>query len=160
MTNLNPSSAKLSHGKIKTIAVIFLIIGFIGFLDSTYLTVQHYRGEPPKCAIFTGCETVATSKYATIGPIPLALLGSLYYLAIFILSVAYFDTKKEQLLVLISYLTIAGFLASLFFIYLQIFIIKALCLYCIISATSSIFLFATGAYTIFRLPKSKHSQTK
>lgn len=157
MTNSNPSSATPSRVKIKIIAVVFLIIGFIGFLDSTYLTIQHYRGEPPKCAIFTGCATVAASQYATVGPIPLALLGSLYYLAIFVLSVAYFDTKKEHLIILISYLTIAGFFASIYFVYLQIFVIKALCLYCIVSAASSTLLFASGAYTMFRFRESKRS---
>src|SRR3989338_3922215 len=100
MMNLNLSSTTLSPNKAKVIAIAFLIVSFIGFLDSSYLTVQHYRGEPPSCAIFTGCETVAESKYAVAGPIPLALLGLLYYLAIFILTVAYFDTKKERLLLL------------------------------------------------------------
>ncbi len=156
MTNLNLSSATPLRIKIKTIAVVFLIIGFIGFLDSTYLTVQHYRGESPKCAIFTGCATVASSKYATVGPIPLSLLGSLYYFAIFILSIAYFDTRKEKIIILISYLTIAGFIASIYFVYLQIFTIKALCLYCIISAASSTLLFAFGAYVIFKFRKSKY----
>ena len=118
--NLNLLSATLSLNRAKIIAIVFLIISFIGFLDSSYLTVQHYRGEPPSCAIFTGCETVASSKYAVVGPIPLALLGLLYYLAIFILTVAYFDTKKERLLLLAALLTIAGFLASLYFVYLQL----------------------------------------
>ena len=139
--NLNLSSTTLSPNKAEVIAIAFLIVSFIGFLDSSYLTVQHYRGEPPSCAIFTGCETVASSKYAVVGPVPLALLGLLYYLAIFILTVAYFDTKKERLLLLAAIFTIAGFLASVYFVYLQLFVIKAICLYCIISAASSTILF-------------------
>ena len=152
--NLNLSSTTLSPNKAKVIATAFLIVSFIGFLDSSYLTVQHYRGEPPSCAIFTGCETVASSKYAVVGPIPLALLGLLYYLAIFILTVAYFDTKKERLLLLAALLTIAGFLASLYFVYLQLFVIKAICLYCIISAVSSTILFGFGLLAI-----TKRNQT-
>ena len=152
--NLNLSSTTLSPNKAKVIAIAFLIVSFIGFLDSSYLTVQHYRGEPPSCAIFTGCETVASSKYAVVGPVPLALLGLLYYLAIFILTVAYFDTKKERLLLLAALLTIAGFLASLYFVYLQLFVIKAICLYCIISAASSTILFGFGLLAI-----TKRNQT-
>ena len=154
MMNLNLLSATLSPNRAKIIAIVFLIISFIGFLDSSYLTVQHYRGEPPSCAIFTGCETVASSRYAMVGPIPLALLGLLYYLAIFILTVAYFDTKKERLLLLAALLTIAGFLASLYFVYLQLFVIKAICLYCIISAASSTTLFGFGLLAI-----TKRNQT-
>ena len=152
--NLNLSSTTLSPNKAKVIAIAFLIVSFIGFLDSSYLTVQHYRGEPPSCAIFTGCETVAESKYAMVGPIPLALLGLLYYLAIFILTVAYFDTKKERLLILAALFTIAGFLASVYFVYLQLFVIKAICLYCIISAVSSTILFGFGLLAI-----TKRNQT-
>ena len=152
--NLNLSSTTLSPNKAEVIAIAFLIVSFIGFLDSSYLTVQHYRGEPPSCAIFTGCETVASSKYAVVGPVPLALLGLLYYLAIFILTVAYFDTKKERLLLLAALLTIAGFLASLYFVYLQLFVIKAICLYCIISAASSTILFGFGLLAI-----TKRNQT-
>jgi len=154
MMNLNLSSTTLSPNKAEVIAIAFLIVSFIGFLDSSYLTVQHYRGEPPSCAIFTGCETVASSKYAVVGPVPLALLGLLYYLAIFILTVAYFDTKKERLLLLAALLTIAGFLASLYFVYLQLFVIKAICLYCIISAASSTILFGFGLLAI-----TKRNQT-
>src|SRR3972149_294511 len=154
MMNLNLLSATLSPNKAKVIAIVFLIISFIGFLDSSYLTVQHYRGEPPSCAIFTGCETVAESKYAIVGPIPLALLGLLYYLAIFILTVAYFDTKKERLLLLAALFTIPGFLASVYFVYLQLFVIKAICLYCIISAVSSTILFGFGLLAI-----TKRNQT-
>lgn len=158
MTNSNLSSTPPSANKIKAIAIAFLIISFVGFLDSAYLTIQHYRGEPLACAIFTGCETVASSKYAMVGPVPLALLGLLYYLTIFILSVAYFDTKREKIIVLASYLTIAGFLASIFFVYLQLFVINAICLYCIISAASSTLLFAFGAHTMFMFRNliSKH----
>ena len=155
MMNLNLLSETLSPNRARIIAIVFLIISFIGFLDSSYLTVQHYRGEPPSCAIFTGCETVAESKYAVAGPIPLALLGLLYYLAIFILTVAYFDTKKERLLLLAALLTIAGFLASLYFVYLQLFVIKAICLYCMISAASSTALFTFGAFAMFRDRDSK-----
>ena len=154
MMNLNLLSATLSPNRAKIIAIVFLIISFIGFLDSSYLTVQHYRGEPLSCAIFTGCETVAESKYAMVGPIPLALLGLLYYLAIFILTVAYFDTKKERLLLLAALFTIPGFLASVYFVYLQLFVIKAICLYCIISAVSSTILFGFGLLTI-----TKRNQT-
>ena len=152
--NLNLLSATLSPNRAKIIAIAFLIISFIGFLDANYLVVQHYRGEPPSCAIFTGCETVAESKYAMVGPIPLALLGLLYYLAIFILTVAYFDTKKERLLLLAALFTIPGFLASVYFVYLQLFVIKAICLYCIISAVSSTILFGFGLLAI-----TKRNQT-
>lgn len=119
----------------------FLTISAIGFIDAAYLTTQHFLGAPVACSILKGCEQVTTSQYATILGIPVALLGAFYYLAILILSVAYLDSRKPSILKLMVCLTPLGFLASLYFVYLQIFIIKAICLYCMVSATTSTLIF-------------------
>ena len=115
-----------------------------GFLDAAYLTAKHYLGTPIPCSILNGCEEVMTSQYSTIAGIPVALLGSLYYLTIFILSVAYADTKREWFAYVASHLTAVGFFASLWFVYLQFFVLHALCLYCLFSAVTSTTLFILG----------------
>lgn len=132
----------------KWFALGFLILSFLGFLDATYLAVKHYLGTPINCSILEGCEKVATSPYATIGGTPVALLGAIYYIAMFLLIVAYFDTKRETILSFVARLTPIGFLASVWFVYLQLFVIKAICLYCIISAITSTALFILGLFVI------------
>ncbi|MDP3991514.1 MAG: vitamin K epoxide reductase family protein [Candidatus Colwellbacteria bacterium] len=122
----------------------FIALSFIGFLDATYLTAKHYLGIPINCSFFTGCEEVTSSQYATILDIPVSLAGAGYYLLIFVLVIAYLDTKKERILYFISRLTPLGFIASLWFLYLQLFVIKAICLYCMISFTTSTLLFILG----------------
>lgn len=124
--------------------IAFLILGAIGFIDATYLTTQHFLGTPVACSILKGCEQVTTSPYSIIFGIPVALLGSIYYLAILILSVIYLDSKKINILNIIAKITPLGFLASLYFVYLQIFVIKAICLYCMGSAATSTLLFILG----------------
>lgn len=121
--------------------IAFLAIALLGFADATYLTIKHYQREAPTCIITKGCGVVATSKYATIFEIPVALLGVLYYLSIIISSVAYLDTKKTVVLTVMARLTWIGLIASLYFVGLQLFVIKALCIYCIVSAGSSFTLF-------------------
>ena len=76
--------------------------------------------------------------------IPVALLGAIYYLVIFALVIAYLDTKKEQVLYFTARFTSIGFLASLWFLYLQLFVIKEICLYCVISVFTSTTLFILG----------------
>lgn len=125
----------------KYFSLAFLAIALVGFADATYLTVKHYQGAAPPCSIVQGCETVTTSKYATILGIPVALLGSIYYLSIIILSITYLDTKKTAVLTVLARLTWIGLIASLYFVGLQLFVIKALCIYCIVSAGSSFTLF-------------------
>lgn len=135
--------------------VIFAIIGvsFIGFLDAAYLTVEHYFGVPLYCAILSGCEEVAASEYSAIWNIPVALLGAIYYSLLFFLAVVYLDTKRDSIIRFAAYLTPLGFLASVWFVYLQLFVIKALCLYCIISATTSTILFILGIFVLKYIKK-------
>ena len=117
------------------------IAAFIGFLDSSYLTVNHYSGAELNCSLTKGCGEVTTSEYSKIFGIPLALLGMLYYISVLITAFAYFDTKKKVLLKLLLPLTSAGILASAYFVYLQLFVIHAICQYCMLSAITSTLLF-------------------
>lgn len=144
MENLKPSSQKLFGRIPKWIIFAFILISFLGFLDASYLTAEHYLGAPLPCSILDGCEEVTTSKYSTIWNVPVALLGAIYYSLIFFLAIAYLDTRRDSIIRLAAYLTPLGFLASAWFVYLQLFVIKALCLYCIISAVTSIILFILG----------------
>jgi uncharacterized membrane protein len=156
MKSLETSSVRPFHkAQDKRLAVIpkwiifaLIFVSFIGFLDATYLTAKHYLGTPLECSIFEGCERVTTSPYATVFGIPVALLGALYYLFIFILSVAYLDTKRSLFISIIPPFTAMGLLASVWFIYLQLFVIKAICIYCVVSAVTSTALFILGIFVI------------
>jgi len=103
-------------------------------------------GTPIPCSILKGCDQVTNSPYSLIYGVPVALLGALYYLTILILAAIYIDSRKPSVLKFLACLTPFGFLASLWFVYLQIFIIKAICIYCMASATSSTILFILGMY--------------
>lgn len=139
----------------------FLPVSFLGFLDASYLTIKNFMGTPLPCSILRGCEEVTRSQYSTIVGIPVALLGAIYYLTIFVLVILYLNKKKSSLrnadrniddddglLRFIARLTIIGMLASLWFVFLQVFVIKAICLYCIFSAITSFLLFAFGVYVL------------
>jgi uncharacterized membrane protein len=141
MQPLKISFSKANPISLKVIAAGWLSFSLIGFLDATYLTIQHYRGVGLDCGPLLECDAVMTSQYAAIGGIPVALLGAIYYLTIFLLTVAYYDRKHRSILAIISRLTILGFLASLFLVYLQAFVIRAFCFYCLLSALISTGLF-------------------
>lgn len=125
-------------------AWLLALLAFGGLLDASFLTIEHYRGAPLPCALFTGCDTVTNSVYASVGSVPLALLGALYYLVLLILILAAIEGHRPLLLKLATKITVIGLVTSLWLIYLQGFIIKSWCLYCLISATISILLFLLG----------------
>lgn len=128
----------------KFIAGLAIGLGVVGFSDATYLTIAHYTGASVLCTIVHGCDTVIKSAYSTLYGIPVALFGMLYYFTVIALGIAYFDTKKILFLSILSSFTIIGLLASIWFVFLQVAVIKAICLYCMISATTSTFLFLLG----------------
>lgn len=154
--NSETSSSGRSIRPGRPLAVAILIISLIGFADATYLTVNHYAGGPLYCPAFQKCEKVTTSAYATIGGVPLALLGAAYYLTIFLLTTAYLDIGRPGILGWTARLTGVGFLASVYFVYLQLFVIRAICPYCMISAAASMLLFGLGLVVIYRDRAIRH----
>jgi uncharacterized membrane protein len=116
------------------------IVALCGFIDAAYLTIEHYANTIPPCVV-GNCELVLTSKFATVAGIPVALLGTLYYLAILVLVIGYFESKKEVLLRTAMFATTLGLLASIWFFVLQAFVLHAFCQFCLISATTSTALF-------------------
>jgi len=158
MTNLEPLSSKpalLQSPRIsRGLAVAFIVISFFGFLDSAYLTVEHYRGAIPPCGIIEGCETVTTSSYSQILGVPVALGGAIFYLLIFILSILRFERENDKFLKIASYLTPLGFIASLWFLYLQLFVIQAICIYCLFSTLTSTTLLIFGIVLIKKFQRT------
>ncbi len=131
------------------------LIGFTGFLDSVYLTAKRFVGGPIPCFVFTGCDTVAQSPYALLFGVPLSALGIFYYLSVLLLAIFYFETKQQGAMKLFSVFSVVGFLASVYFVYLQAFVIKAFCFYCLLSAVTSTTLFILGATIWFQYFREK-----
>jgi uncharacterized membrane protein len=110
-------------------------VALVGLLDACYLTVEHLSGNSVRCMIVTGCDEVLQSSYATVaGGLPVAAVGALAYFAVFSLATlaAFGYVGARTLLVPLVALM---FVATLWFVYLQAFVIHAFCFYCLLSAT-------------------------
>lgn len=140
----------------KWLPLSFLVLSAVGFTDALFLTFEHYEGLKVGCLIFNGCDKVTASAYATIGNIPVALFGAFYYLVILVLAATYLFLKNKnrglarQTFDVMVRFTLVGFLASLWFAYLQFFVLQAICTYCMISALTSTALFALGTFALYR----------
>lgn len=125
------------------LVVAFAVIGFLGFLDSTFLALEHFLNRVPPCGL-SGCETVTTSAYSVVLGIPVALLGVIYYFSMFAVSVYVLQKNDAATFKILSWVTSAGLLASLWFVFAQAFILHSYCLYCLFSALTSTALFVLG----------------
>jgi uncharacterized membrane protein len=134
-----------------------LVTAFLGFLDAMYLAASHYIGVIPPCYVVGGCEQVTTSSYSLILGIPVALMGVLYYVGVLTATLLYVDKKYPLAIKALQGMTVLGFLFSLWFTYVQGFIIEAWCSYCLFSAFTSTVLFILA--TIANKKMSKNSLT-
>jgi uncharacterized membrane protein len=140
---------------------IFLLLALVGFLDSLYLIWIKIANSKAYCLQGVGdCWTVNTSKYSEVMGIPVAVFGVGGYflvLMVFLLEnrVRFFGENNA----LIQFgLTLVGFLYSIYLTYLELFVINAICPFCVLSAVSVTILFILS---ITRLAKSQaESQTE
>lgn len=157
MTISKPSSKKISADKWYLPAG--LILSLIGFVDSTYLSLAYFRGENLSCTFTNGCEKVTTSAYSVILGTPLALIGLIFYALVFVVLVAYWDFEKKFLLEWLYWLAMIAFGVSLWLTAVQVFALKALCQYCLLSATTSTLIFGASWYRR-KLGKRYHLQVE
>lgn len=109
------------------------VVAMIGLADATYLTVQALTGETLSCGGSPDCFRVLGSSYAKIGGIPVAMLGALAYFSVF--SFATFAAFGHGGMRKFLALTVAAmFMATLWLLYVQAFLLHAYCRYCLFSA--------------------------
>jgi uncharacterized membrane protein len=127
--------------------VLILVLAFCGLADSAYLMQHEVSGTPLICNLnnLSGCNIVAQSPYSHLFGIPLAVYGVLFYGILFALAaleLAVFDRLLRRALQVLAFF---GILISLYFTFVQVFIIDALCVYCLGSTAIAlgIFVFAT-----------------
>ena len=120
--------AKRLHAKPR---VVLLALAVLGGLISAYLTWTHFAGLTPVCTgSGEGCETVQSSRYASILGIPVALLGLVAYGGLVFSAILW----REAGVYLGFLISLVGTLFSAYLTYLEIFVIGALCQWCLASA--------------------------
>jgi len=123
--------------------VLMLVLAFFGLADSIYLTQHELNGTPLLCNVqnLSGCNVVAASQYSHILGIPLAEFGILFYAVIFILAALELVIFDQLLRRALQFISIVGVLSSLYFTFMQVFVIGAFCIYCFASALIALFIF-------------------
>lgn len=123
------------------IQVIF-ILALVGVLDTLYLTKGAFSKDGVVCLIDEGCDIVTTSVYSTWGGFPVVLVGLAFYLFVAVLSaLIYYKKIPKSAILYLRAVTPIALGVSLWFTYVQIFVLEAICEYCILSALLSTALF-------------------
>lgn len=131
------------------VTTILIIFSFIGILDTSYLIRKGLQKKDVWCPFFPDrwCRTVQHSKQSKMFfGIPNSVLGFCMYLAILMLTIVsrygIFDT-----FFLLQLVVGFGFLFSVYFLYVQGFVLRAFCTWCVVSAIN----FIVMTYAVFLL---------
>jgi uncharacterized membrane protein len=110
--------------------IILATLDLIGLAIAGYLSVVELRGDLPYCGPLKGCEEVALSDYARVGGVPVAVFGVLLSISLFALAIAWMRSGRIELLAAHYGLSLIGVVFELYFTYLELFVIGAVCVWC------------------------------
>lgn len=102
-----------------------LILTFLGIIVSSYLTYYRVTTNPLTCN-FGSCDIVQKSEYSVMMGVPVSVLGMIYYVMLLILLFKFRGIFTKLWV-------IWGVLFSTYLTVIEIFVIKAICGWCITS---------------------------
>jgi uncharacterized membrane protein len=108
-----------------------------GALVSGYLSVKRFTGGSLACTRWAECDVVNNSVYAVFYGVPVAFIGLAGYLVLMGLAMAALQTEgttQRRLLTLGLLLSLGGFGFSVYLTYLELYVIEAICVWCVASA--------------------------
>ena len=112
------------------------VIALLGLAVAGYLLTVRLLGEAPVCGPVKGCDTVAASEYATLFGLPVALYGVGYSFLLTGACMVWSWTADRRALYVAYALGLVGMLAVAYLTYLEIFVIEAICIWCVTYAVT------------------------
>jgi uncharacterized membrane protein len=119
-----------------------ILIAVLGLALASYLVYVHYSGTRPACTAGSACLKVQTSVYSKLDGVPVALIGLIGYVGIF-LSLLVPDRNEVRLATL--GMTVIGVAFSGYLTYREVFTLKTICEECATSAVLMLILFLCAA---------------
>ena len=119
-----------------------------GLAIAAYLTIAHYAGADPVCAVAHGCATVQQSGYAELAGVPVAVIGLLGYVAI----LASLARDGEVWRTATAFLALGGFGFSAWLTYVEVVRLEAICIWCVGSAVCMTLLAGLSAARVLSAP--------
>jgi uncharacterized membrane protein len=115
----------------RTLRIAAIVIAVVGIAVASYIAIADAsRGSPVCLAGGHGCETVANSHYSHLAGINVAVFGIVGYVLLLAAAIVRGDAGRFSGLLLAA----IGFGFSVYLTYLELFVIDAICQWCVASA--------------------------
>ena len=135
---------------------ISVAVSVLGLLVAIYMTIYKLTSNDSMCLGSGDCSTVNASRYSEVNGIPVGAIGVLGYLAI--LAVHYLERGrgffKQNGTLLIFGMALTGFLFTVWLIYVEFALLKALCPFCLTSQAAMTIIFIISVMRLIRQPQS------
>ena len=115
-----------------------------GLAVAAYLTYTHYAPGALYCSV-GDCGTVQKSEYSTLGPVPISILGMLMFVAL-IASVVLRARRPDlefPVTAAAFAMTLVGVLYYIYLTYIEIWVLHAVCQWCVICSLFTLVAFVT-----------------
>lgn len=133
-----------------------LVFGIAGFMLATYIYLKKQRAQPLVCPLNGECDLVTQSEYSKFLGVAVEKMGMAYYtlvISIYALHGFLPGFVPDKVMFLMTGVTIGAFIFSVYLIFIQAFVLKKWCTWCIFSACFTTFIFITAVYgTDINLP--------
>lgn len=138
----------------KRLSQLTIALTVIGLLVAIYMTLYAFTSNDSMCLGSGDCSTVNASSYSKFYGIPVAVLGVAGYAAI--LAVLLLENRvgflRQNASLLFFGISLAGFLFTLYLIYVEVALIRAYCPFCIASQTAMTLIFILSVIRVVRQP--------
>jgi uncharacterized membrane protein len=133
---------------------VTFVLTCLGILDSTYLLVYKLTNNPSMCLGSGGCHNVNFSPYSEIGGIPVSVFGMVAYIviAIILLMEPRLKIAQENGSLAIFGISLAGVAFSAYLTWLEIYVIHAICPFCVTSAVIITLIFILAIIRLIKQP--------
>jgi uncharacterized membrane protein len=131
-----PASSPAPEAWYRRPEIWSVVLAVVGIAIAGYLTIVHYRESLLVCSGISDCETVQTSKYAEIVGVPVALLGLLTFVLLLALAIVrILQPERTDVTTMITFVLIVGAVGFYIYLtYLELFVINAVCQWCVASS--------------------------
>ena len=139
----------------KTLRKVSIAFVMLGLLVSIYMTIFKLTDNSSMCLGNGGCSVVNASRYSLFAGIPVAAIGILGYASLLTLHLneARNAFLRENASLLFFGLALAGFVFTVYLVYVEVTLIKALCPFCLTSQVSMTVIFSIAVFRLLKQPQ-------
>jgi uncharacterized membrane protein len=128
---------------VRASLLVAAALALVGAGIAVYLTITHYGDQPIACNGVGDCDYVNSSEYASLMGLPVALIGAGAYATMLVASAGAWLRRDATLLLAAWGVALASFAFSMYLTYIELWVLDAICVYCVASA-----IVATGLFVV------------